>query len=82
MGKTQNLQDAYNTIQSGKIINVNGCRICISESRHICDYGKKYIYWRHYGQSAVKLGIDNLRWIMKVIAESKDYSFTIVESWY
>ena len=77
--KTENLKNAYKAIKQGKIIDCNGCRIWIAWSEH---GGHEYIFWRSYGQSAERLGLQNLRWIMKQIAGSEDYSFKVVESIY
>ena len=72
--KTENLKAAYKAIKNGHTICCNNAQIWI-------DYGRKgdrqYIFWYHYGSSAERLGIQNLRWIMKVIAKSDDYAFTI-----
>lgn len=77
--KTENLKNAYKAIKNGKIIDCNGCKIWIDWSEH----GRhKYIFWLSYGSSAERLGLQNLRWIMKVIAGSEDYSFKVVESIY
>ena len=75
MSKTQNLKNAYGLIKAGEVIRCNGTDIWVDYSERD---GRNYIYWYGYGSSAENLGINNLRWIMKVLCNSVDYSFTIV----
>lgn len=83
--KTENLKSAYKAIKDGHIIDCNGCRIWVGPAvyRHGEPFGNRQcICWRCYGQSANPMGLQNLRWIMKVIAGSDDYSWKIVQTIY
>ena len=83
--KTENLKNAYNAIKSGKIIDCNGVRCWVSfkSVRNGVPVGKKRcICWRNFGQSAQPLKLSELRWIFNTIANSKDFSFTVVDSIY
>lgn len=83
--KTENLKNAYEAIKNGLIIDCNGCRIWAGPMcyRGGEPYGRRQaICYRHYGQSATSMSLNWLRWIMKKIAGSADYSFTVVESIY
>lgn len=83
--KTENLKKAYEAIKSGKIIDCKGCRIWAGPMyyRGGVPYGKRQaLCYRHFGQSATAMSLTWLRWIMKIIAGSTDYTFTVVESIY
>ncbi len=83
--KTTNLKNAYAAIKRGEIIDVNGCRIWLDHNswRNGVPVGRKRcICWRSYGQSANEMSISALRWIMRVIAKSETYEFTIATSIY
>lgn len=75
--KTQNLKAAYNDLKAGHIINCNGCKIYIEYSEHA---KRQYIFWQNRGRGTERmgiqnLGIQNLRWIFRMFARSKDYSY-------
>lgn len=79
--KTENLKNAYALIKSGLTINCNGCQIWVGPMRYRNGepYGRqRAICWQHYGRSATRMTLGDLRWIMKVIAGSDDYSYTVV----
>lgn len=81
--KTENLKSAYQAIKDGHVINCNGCRIWLGP---MCyrngqpDGRRRALCYRYFGQSATSMSLDWLRWIMKVIAGSKDYSWTLCGS--
>ncbi len=80
--KTENLKRAYALLKDGKTIDCNGCKIWITFNRwsHGFPVGrKKCIKWIHYGSAAVDMGINNLRWVFKTIADSENYEFSVVE---
>lgn len=72
--KTENLKRMYNDLRLGAIVDCNGCRIYRAEGSR----GYDLFFWRYYGSSANRVSLSNLRWILKVIAESVDYSYQIV----
>lgn len=73
--KTQNLKAAYKDLKDGHVIDCNGCRVYIEYSEH---GNREYIFWENFGRSAERLGIQNLRWIFRVIAKSPDYAYKLV----
>lgn len=73
--KTYNLIEAYNTVLNGDTIKVNDVTIWLIYSERENRY---YIHWQHYGSSAVKTNINEFRWLLQVIAKSKDYSFEVL----
>lgn len=81
MNKTENLKSMYEALKAGLEVNCNGCHIFRAESRHKSRNGRypQLFFWHYYGSSAIKVSMSNLRWLCSVIAESNDYSFTIVK---
>lgn len=87
--KTDRLKRAYADMKSGKIIEfipdegkrklTHGCRCWIGRSRV---NRRRYIFWRYLGQSANAMGLDNLRWIAKVIGDCTTYEYKVVSSIY
>lgn len=73
--KTKNLKRMYNDLRLGAIIDCNGCQIYRDYSERD---KREYFFWRHYGASANRVTLSDLRWIVKVIAKSKDYSYEIL----
>lgn len=73
--KTYNLIEAYNTVLNGETIKVNDVTIWLIYPEREKRY---YIHWQHYGSSAVKTNINEFRWLLRVIAKSKDYSFEVL----
>lgn len=51
-------------------------------SEHFPNFGKPYIYWRHFGESAEKPTLQNLRWILKVIFKTSPSEFLMTYSTY
>lgn len=51
-------------------------------SESIADFGKPYIYWRHYGQSANKPTLQNLRWILRVVFKMTPGEFLMTYTTY
>ena len=75
MCKTQNLKAMYEHLRCGRTINVNGCKIFRRRSRR---GDRDYFFWEFFGSSANRVSMQELRWICKVIAESDDYEFEIL----
>lgn len=93
MTKTERLQQAYADLKAGKIISFIsdedkrklqrgfGCKCWISKSSNpICK--RKFIFWEHYGRSANRMSLNELRWIAKNIAHCTTYEYEIVSSIY
>lgn len=74
--KTENLKSMYKFLKLGYTVNCNGCTIFIDYDRNM---KHKYIFYQKYGRSAKKLGINNLRFICRDIADSTDYSYDIID---
>lgn len=51
-------------------------------SKNIVDFGKPYIYWQHWGQSANKPTLQNLRWILKVVFKMSPSEFLMTYTTY
>lgn len=79
MGKTLNLKNMYRDLRYGAVVNCNGCRIHRAESSHKRN-GRtvELLFWYHFGASAEPCTMKDLRFICSVIAESKDYEYSIV----
>ena len=91
MTKAERLQQAYKDLQSGKIIEFipdegkrmlpHGCKCWIGESSNPnCKY--KLIFWEHFGSSANRMSLSDLRWIAKVIGHCTTYQYKTVNSIY
>jgi hypothetical protein len=70
--KTKNIHDAMDALYAGKAIQPDG-----TWGRIWMDYGQggRYIFWLHYGGSAERVSLRDLRWIFRVIFESKTYNW-------
>lgn len=86
MTKTERLKMAYEEIKEGKIIEFQSdegemykCRVWIKDCNKS---NRKYIAYRSFGQSAMRMGLDNLRWIAKTIGKCTTYNYRIVGSIY
>lgn len=53
-----------------------------AHSESIADFGKPYIYWRNYGQSANKPTLQNLRWILREIFKTSPSEFLMTYTTY
>mgnify|MGYP007115351187 CR=1 FL=1 len=84
MNKTQKLEKIYALIKAGNIVAVSGKHgngyLWVAESRN--NPRRSYIHWQNFGSSANRMGLNNLRWIINVIFESKSINFAIVDSVY
>jgi hypothetical protein len=84
MNKTQKLKDIYALIKAGNIVAVSGKHangyLWVSESRF--NPRRQYINWQNFGSSANRMGLNNLRWIVNTIFESKSLNYMIVDSVY
>lgn len=75
MTKTERLKQMYKDLAMGKTIRVNNCEIWRAKARN----GRHdYFFWQCYGRAAEPVTMRDLRWICKVIADSKDYEYTII----
>lgn len=83
MTKIQKLKNIYDLIKAGNIVAVSGKHgngyLWISESNFS---NRKYIHWQNFGSSANRMGLNNLRWIINTIFESKSINYMIVDSVY
>ena len=70
----QSIRDIKTLLNKGYIVKVKGGG-CLW-------LNNKYIFWRHYGQSANKNTLKDLRWILKVIFEIdlNNIKYEIVDS--
>ena len=83
--KREKLSEAYKFLKQGytlRYVPELGSRaLCwINEVRRpdAPDFGKKYIYWEHFGSSANKVTLRDFKFILDVIFKVKDYSaFTL-----
>lgn len=73
--KEKNILNGWKTIKAGRVISCNGVKIWIAYS---CNGNRDFIFWQSYGGSAERVSFNNFRWILDVIAQSKDYSFEVV----
>lgn len=84
MTRQEKLKDIYALIKAGNIIAVSGKHsngyLWVSESRF--NPRRQYIGWQHFGSSANSMGLNNLRWIVNTIFESKSLNYMIVDSVY
>lgn len=80
MNKTERLKAMYADLKLGYTIFCNGCKLWLDEAAKISRNGryKTYIYWEHFGRAAEECTLQDLRWILKVIAKSDDYEYTKV----
>ena len=81
--KTKNLKQMYSDLKDGETVKCNGCTIWRSEPYTHYGSGKPqkrpgYLHWQHYGRSANRVSLNDLRWILNVIAESPDFAYEIV----
>lgn len=83
MTKLQKLKNIYKLIREGHIVAVSGRQgngyVWIGESNFS---NRKYIHWQNFGSSANRMGLNNLRWIINVIFESRSVNYAIVDSVY
>ncbi len=70
-GKCKNLAHAKELLDNGHSICVNGCEIWNDGS---------YYHWLHYGSSAHRRTLQELRFIFSKIADSDDFSFSVIPS--
>ena len=78
MTKREKLKNAYNRIKQGETLICNGCRMW----KYFDMYAGHYVIeWSHFGQSANRMNFENFKWIVEVIAESKDYLFETPEEY-
>ena len=62
-------KELYKRLKDGHEFENNFSYVCIGT----CDrwgspsYGKDYIYWQHYGQSANTVSFENFKWIAQTI---------------
>lgn len=83
--KRQKLSEAYKLLKQGYRLQYKGkpcgtamCWIATVNNSNAKDYGKKYIFWQHFGSSANTVSLKNFQWILDVIFKVEDYSdFTI-----
>ena len=81
--KTKNLKMMYSDLKDGETVKCNGCTIWRSEPYIHYGSGKPqrrpgYLHWQYYGRSAKRVSLNDLRWILNVIAESPDFAYEIV----
>lgn len=82
MMKHEKLRRAYQKLKAGWTLRYSSMAVCWIDT---CDlpgspsYGKKYIYWYHYGHSAERVSMKNFQWILDVIFEVTDYSAYTLE---
>ena len=70
-------KDIYNDLKNGFSFKEKGglSFLFIGYSTQQIDYGKEYIFWQNYGQSAMSVSYRNLCWIMSNIFEMKANNF-------
>lgn len=80
--KTAQLQKAMQDLKSGKTLKVKGVHgfgeIWLRQSGRPIDNNRHYIYWQHFGQSATRVTLTNLRWIFKAIFQNNTYNYQII----
>lgn len=76
MTKREKLREAYRMLKAGWTLKYGTawCFIGVCNRWGAPDYGKEYIYWQHYGQSANTVSMKNFKWILDVIFNVEDYS--------
>ena len=84
MTKIEKLNKIYDLIKAGYIVAVSGTHgngyLWVNPSR--MNPRKSFIFWQNFGQSANPMGINNLRWIINTIFQSKSLNFMVVDSVY
>ena len=78
MTKYELLKSALKSMYDGNTIVGNECVVWVDtpqNSRH------KLIYWQHYGRSAVRCNIGELRFVFREIANSETYEWETVEQY-
>lgn len=80
MTKTERLKAMYADLKLGYTVFCNGCKIWMDESWKRSRNGryKTYIHWLNYGKSANPCTLQDLRFIVKIIAKSDDYEYSKV----
>lgn len=81
MTKREKLREAYRMLKAGWTLKY-GTALCFIGVCEICgspSYGKEYIYWEHYGRSAVTVSMRNFKWLLDVIFKIEDYSDYVLE---
>ena len=83
MTKLEKLKDIYALIKAGNIVAISGKNangyVYITHSNY---HNRDYIGWQCFGSSANRLGLNNLRWIVNTIIESKSLNYKVVDSIY
>ena len=82
MTKREKLREAYQKLKDGWTLRYGSMAVCfigVCKRWNAPDYGKEYIYWEHYGQSANTVSLENFKWILDVIFEVEDYSAYTLE---
>lgn len=72
--KTKNLRAMYDALRLGAIVDCNGCQIYRTKGSR----GYDLFFWRSFGSSANRVSLSELRFIVKKIAQSVDYSYKII----
>ena len=84
MNKTEKLKAIYSLIKAGHIVQVSSPRlkcggvVWLSEN----DNGDEFIGYSHFGTSATRPGIRNLRWILNTIFKSKSRNYRVTSDMY
>lgn len=87
--KTEKLKQAYNDLKQGRYVMFVPDKECDHLKGHkgvVCWIGKsafidkRFIFWQHFGQSANRMGLSELRWIAKVIGHCTSYEYRLVNN--
>lgn len=70
MGKREKLAEIMRRLKDGEYLECNGCFMHFAWDGYAQHHTIRYT---HYGGSAIRATIENLKWLLDVIAESVDY---------
>ena len=77
MTKREKLRQAYQKLKAGWTLRYDSMAVCWIDTVDrwgAPDYGKSYIFWQCYGQSAQTVSMANFKWILDEIFNVSDYS--------
>lgn len=77
MSKLNQIKLIKSLVNSGLYVKVN----CQNRNIILWQENEKYIHWRCYGQSAIKNTLNDLKWLIKEILDTKNkqINYQIVE---
>lgn len=82
MTKREKLRKAYQKLKAGWTLRYGSMAyvwIGTCERYGSPSYGKRYIYWQHYGRSAGSVSMKYFKWVLDEIFKVEDYDAYTLE---